>query len=101
MHTPLTPHSHSQQLSVQKPTTTPPHSLLLLWAAGQEHVDATSDFNVLLNLKLGQHSILMAAEMDAALPLLDSSHDTPDNAQQQQRYVELKTYRHEGHSEAV
>jgi hypothetical protein len=50
-------------------------------------VDATSEFALLLNLKLGSHSILMAAEVDCA------SSDVPlsDLPSTLEHFIELKT----------
>lgn len=54
--------------------------------AGQAHVDATSEFAVLVQYQLGDHHILMAAEVDA----MKEEGDGPVNGRP---YVELKTYK--------
>jgi hypothetical protein len=59
---------------------------LLTPAAGQHHVDSSSEFAVLVQYKLGNHSVLMAAEVDCA----KQEGDGPIGGQP---YVELKTYK--------
>eukprot|EP00882_Tetradesmus_deserticola_P008906 GHRQ01009396.1.p1 GENE.GHRQ01009396.1~~GHRQ01009396.1.p1 ORF type:complete len:230 (+),score=74.13 GHRQ01009396.1:768-1457(+) len=53
---------------------------------GQEHVDSSSEFAVLVQYRLGSHSVLMAAEIDCA-------KEEGDGPIEGEPYVELKTYR--------
>ncbi|WIA33467.1 hypothetical protein OEZ86_006597 [Tetradesmus obliquus] len=61
---------------------------------GQDHVDSSSEFAVLVQYRLGSHSVLMAAEIDCA----KEEGDGPDGGRP---YVELKTYKMPAHSRAV
>eukprot|EP00878_Enallax_costatus_P008175 GHUV01008548.1.p1 GENE.GHUV01008548.1~~GHUV01008548.1.p1 ORF type:complete len:346 (+),score=90.54 GHUV01008548.1:62-1099(+) len=61
---------------------------------GQDHVDATSEFAVVVQYQLGQHRVLMAAEVDAM-------KDDGDGPVKGRPYVELKTYKIAAHSKAV
>lgn len=54
--------------------------------SGHSHVDATSEFAVVVKYQLGQHLLLMAAEVDA----VKDEGDGPVNGKP---YVELKTYK--------
>lgn len=76
---PATSDTSSQQLS-------PVCFVFACCVTGQGHVDATSEFAVLVQYKLGAHSILMAAEVDA----MKEEGDGPEEGRP---YVELKTYR--------
>lgn len=53
---------------------------------GQSHVDATSEYGVVVTYRLGRLQVLMAAEVDAQLP---GGQDGPTGGQP---YVEMKTY---------
>lgn len=55
-------------------------------SAGQQHVDSSSEFAVVVQYQLGDHHILMAAEVDA----VKDAGDGPVNGKP---YVELKTYK--------
>jgi hypothetical protein len=55
-------------------------------APGQQHVDATSEFAIVVQYQLGGHNIVMAAEIDAVAAEGSGPIDG-------QPYVELKTYR--------
>ncbi|KAF6260603.1 hypothetical protein COO60DRAFT_1505467 [Scenedesmus sp. NREL 46B-D3] len=61
---------------------------------GQEHVDSSSEFAVLVQYRLGDHSVLMAAEIDCTKEEGDGPIDG-------QPYVELKTYKMPAHGKAV
>eukprot|EP00878_Enallax_costatus_P037428 GHUV01042278.1.p1 GENE.GHUV01042278.1~~GHUV01042278.1.p1 ORF type:complete len:214 (+),score=57.23 GHUV01042278.1:345-986(+) len=68
--------------------------LSVLVCPGQDHVDATSEFAVVVQYQLGQHRVLMAAEVDAM-------KDDGDGPVKGRPYVELKTYKIAAHSKAV
>lgn len=53
---------------------------------GESHVDATSEYGVVVTYRLGRLQVLMAAEVDAQLP---GGQDGPTGGQP---YVEMKTY---------
>jgi hypothetical protein len=54
-------------------------------------VDSTSEFATLVRLKLGQHSILMAAEIDCIDTQAVEEQQEANQLPQLQGYVELKT----------
>lgn len=73
-------------LTVKRRVTVADSFLSLVYTTGQQHVDATSEFGVVVQYQLGAHSIVMAAEIDA---VADQGSGPVDG----QPYVELKTYR--------
>jgi hypothetical protein len=56
--------------------------------AGEQHVDATSEFASVVQYRLGRHSMLMAAEVDAQAAAKAGGHAAANG----RHYVEMKTY---------